>query len=59
VIDRRRGQSGGMALVRIGPLAVPSPGEVVDTGRSVLGWVGEVVDVGARLPGRVDALLEG
>jgi ABC-type transporter Mla subunit MlaD len=40
-----------MPLVRLGPLAVPTPSEV-------LRWSAELVDVGATLPGRVDALLD-
>jgi hypothetical protein len=44
-------------LLRLGPLSVPSPDEVVEVGRSALGWGGEVVALGASLPARVDALI--
>lgn len=46
-----------MPLLRLGPLSVPSPDEVVDAGRSALGWGGEVVALGAALPSRLDALV--
>lgn len=46
-----------MALLHVGPLPVPSPGEVVDAGRTALGWGGEVVALGASLPSRVDTLV--
>jgi hypothetical protein len=54
---RDRGHSGAVPLLRLGPVSVPSPEEVVDTTRSVLGWGGEVVALGASLPSRVDALI--
>ena len=40
-----------MSLVRLGPLVVPTPSEV-------LAWTAEAAGVGARLPGRVEALLD-
>ncbi|HEY2225083.1 hypothetical protein [Actinomycetospora sp.] len=40
-----------MPLVRLGPLAVPTPAEV-------LSWTAATVEVGVRLPGRVATLLD-
>lgn len=40
-----------MPLVRLGPLAVPTPAEVVS-------WTAATVEVGVRLPGRVETLLD-
>jgi uncharacterized protein YoxC len=48
---RRTGNTERMPLVRLGPLAVPTPIEV-------LTWTAAVVEVGARLPGRVEVLLD-
>ena len=39
-------------------LPLPTPDAVVGVGRSLLGWAGEAVDVAARLPARVDGLLD-
>jgi methyl-accepting chemotaxis protein len=40
-----------MPLVRLGPLALPTPSEV-------LAWTAATVEVGVRLPGRVETLLD-
>lgn len=58
MIARDLGQHGDMALLRLGPLSVPTPGEVVGSARAVGAWAGEVVAVGAGLPRRVDDLLD-
>lgn len=47
-----------MALLRLGPIAVPTPGEVARTATAVSSWVGEVVTLGAGLPRRVDDLID-
>ena len=57
VTGRDRGHSDLVPLLRIGPLSVPSPAEVIGTGHAVLAWGGEVVDVAAALPTRVEALV--
>ena len=40
------------------PGALLSPGSVLGAGRSLVGWVGEVVDLAGRLPSRVDEALD-
>ena len=47
-----------MPLLRLGPLSLPTPGEVVDAGQGLVAFTGEVLAVGGRLPAQVTGLLD-